>query len=318
MRLGIQTAQYGCEFRELVEVWQAAERIGFRSAWLMDHLVPVVAPPSRGIFEAWTTLAVLLAETSTIRGGVLVSANTFRHPAMLARMAATIDHASSGRLEVGLGAAWNRDEHAANGIDFPDNRRRLDMLDEACQVLRLLWTEPSVTFTGRQYQLVEATCEPKPVQQRLPILIGGRGERRTLRITASHADRWNGSGSVAMLSHSAEVLGRHCAEVGRDPQEIQLTVMNDFRLTEDSADASKRLDRAAQFRNLSVDEVRDRVWIGGAAELSELIGGFAEAGFSEAILGLGPPYGPASIDMLEAAMAAFGPHLQPQQKGWGT
>ena len=114
-----------------------------------------------------------------------------------------------------------------------------------------------------------------------------------------------------MLSHSAEVLRQHCAEVGRAPAEIQLTVMNDFRLTDDRADARKRLERAAQFRNLTVDEVRDRVWIGGPGELSELIAGFADAGFSEAILGLGPPYGPATIDMLEAAADAFKPVSHP-------
>ena len=308
MRLGIQTAQYGAEVSDLLEVWLGAERLGFRSAWLMDHFVPVVAPSTEPMLEAWTALSALLAQTSTIRGGVLVSANTFRHPAVLARMAATVDRLSGGRLEVGLGAAWNADEHRANGVPFPGTRDRLEMLDEACPVLRLLWTQPEADFDGRHYRLERAPCEPKPMQAHLPLLLGGRGERRTLRTVARYADRWNGSGSVEMLVHSAEVLRGHCAEVGRDPGTIALTVMNEFHLTSDAAEARRRLARAARFRNLTPDEVRTRVWIGGPSEIAELIGGFAAAGFDEAILGLNPPYGPQTVDMLEATRAALADH----------
>ena len=309
MHLAIQTAQYGAEVSDLLEVWLGAERLGFRSAWLMDHFVPVVAPSTEPMLESWTALSALLAQTSTIRGGVLVSANTFRHPAVLARMAATVDRLSGGRLEVGLGAAWNADEHRANGVPFPATRDRLEMLDEACQVLRLLWTQPEADFDGRHYRLERAPCEPKPMQAHLPLLLGGRGERRTLRTVARHADRWNGSGSVEMLVHSAEVLRGHCADVGRDPGTIALTVMNEFHLTSDASEARRRLARAARFRNLTPDEVRSRVWIGGPSELAELIGGFAAAGFDEAILGLNPPYGPQTVDMLEATRAALADHV---------
>jgi len=227
---------------------------------------------------------------------------------VLARMAATVDRLSGGRLEVGLGAAWNADEHRANGVPFPGTRDRLEMLDEACQVLRLLWTQPEADFDGRHYRLERAPCEPKPMQAHLPLLLGGRGERRTLRTVARYADRWNGSGSVEMLVHSAEVLRGHCAEVGRDPGTIALTVMNEFHLTSDAAEARRRLARAARFRNLTPDEVRTRVWIGGPSEIAELIGGFAAAGFDEAILGLNPPYGPQTVDMLEATRAALADH----------
>jgi F420-dependent oxidoreductase-like protein len=309
VRLGIQTAQYGAELSDILNVWEGAERLGFRSAWLMDHLIPVVAPSTVPMLESWTALSALLAQTSTIRGGVLVSANTFRHPALLARMAATVDRLSGGRLEVGLGAAWNGDEHRANGLAFPDARARLEMLEEACQVLRLLWSQPVADFEGRHYRLVAAQCEPKPLQAHLPLLLGGRGERRTLRTVARFADRWNGSGSVEMLAHSVDVLRAHCRDVDRDPGAIQLTVMNDFHLTSDAADARRRLGQAARFWDLSPDEVRSRVWIGGAAEIAELIGGFAAAGFDEAILGLGPPYGPQTVEMLEATLAAVGPYL---------
>ncbi len=303
MDLSIQTAQWGAEFSELLAVWEGAERLGFRSAWLMDHLVPVVAPPTEPMLEAWSTLAALLARTSTIRGGVLVSANTFRHPAVLAKMAATIDRMSQGRLEVGLGAAWNAEEHRANGIAFPATAARLDMFDEACEVLRLLWTEPLADFAGRHYRLESARCEPKPLQARLPLLLGGRGERRTLRTVARHADRWNGSGSVEMLTRSVEVLRTHCADVGRDPSSISLTVMNEFHFASDAADVRRRLEVVAAFRGITPAEARSRVWIGGPDEIAELVGAFEAAGFDEAILGLNPPYGPGTVEMLEQTAA---------------
>jgi F420-dependent oxidoreductase-like protein len=300
VELAIQTAQWGAPFSDILAVWEHAERLGYRSAWLMDHFVPVVAPSTEPMLEAWVTLSALLARTTTIRGGVLVSANTFRHPALLAHMAATADHVSGGRLEVGLGAAWNADEHRARGMAFPSTGDRMDMLEEACQVLRLLWTQPLADFDGGHYRLEQATCEPKPVQGRVPLLIGGRGERRTLRTAARYADRWNGSGSVEMLSHSAGVLRQHCAAEGRDPRAVALRVMNECYVTTDAADARARLEAAAGFRRLSADEVRDRVWIGSPDEVRAQLDAFARAGFDEAILGLNPPYGEHTFAVLDA------------------
>ncbi|HZQ57366.1 MAG TPA: TIGR03560 family F420-dependent LLM class oxidoreductase [Acidimicrobiales bacterium] len=302
MQLGIQTAQWGADFVDILAVWEHAERLGYRSAWLMDHFVPVVAPSTEPMLESWVTLAALLARTSAIRGGVLVSANTFRHPALLAHMAATADRVSGGRLEVGLGAAWNAEEHRARGMAFPPVRDRMDMLEEAVQVLRALWTEPVADFEGRHYRLEQATCEPKPVQAHLPVLIGGRGERRTLRTVARYADRWNGSGSVEMLSASADVLRRHCDDAGRDPATIALTVMNECYVTEDASDAHARREHAGRFRGMGADEVRDRVWIGNADEVRAQLGAFDAAGFDEAILGLNPPYGARTLELLEALM----------------
>ena len=314
MHLAIQTGQHQCEVDDLVAVWRAAERLGFRSAWLMDHLVPVVAPDTEPILEAWTTLAALAAGTDTLRVGVLVSANTFRPPALIAKMAATVDRISGGRLEMGLGAAWNAAEHAANGIAFPPTKERLDMLDEACRVLRSLWTEPTTTFAGEHYVLRDAYCEPKPVQQPLPLMIGGRGERRTLRITAEHADRWNGSGSVAMLQHSVAVLTEHCAAVGRDPAAIDLTVRNDFFLAADDAEADRELESVARFMrgrgaSISLDEVRELVWIGGVTEVTDRLAAVADAGFDEAILALDPPYDERTIAMLETVAAEIMPSV---------
>ena len=314
MHLAIQTGQHQCDLDDLLAVWRAAERLGFRSAWLMDHLVPVVAPDTEPILEAWTTLAALAAGTDTLRVGVLVSANTFRPPALLAKMAATVDRISGGRLEMGLGAAWNAAEHEANGIPFPATAARLDALDEACRVLRSLWTQPTTTFEGDHYRLQDAFCEPKPVQQPLPLMIGGRGERRTLRITAEHADRWNGSGSLPMLQHSVRVLAGHCNAIGRDPTTIELTVRNDFFLAADDVEAQRELETVASFMrgrgaSLSWDEVREFVWIGGLAEVTDRLAAFADAGFHEAILALDPPYDERTIAMLETVAAEIMPAL---------
>ncbi|MCU1456789.1 MAG: Phthiodiolone/phenolphthiodiolone dimycocerosates ketoreductase [Actinomycetia bacterium] len=309
MFLGIQTPQYSCEVADLLHVWQAADRLGFRSAWLMDHLVPVVVPDTEPMLEAWTTLAALAAGTTRIRVGALVTANTFRPPAILARSAATIDRLSGGRLEVGLGAGWNGPEHVANGLEFPGVKDRLDMLDESCRVLRALWSEPVANFDGAHYKLVDAYCEPKPVQTPLPILIGGRGEKRTLRIVATHADRWNGSGSIEMLQHSVVKLHEHCAVVGRDPSTIELTVRNDFSLTKDRETADGELEQLAGFWKTTVDDARARTWIGPVDDVVESLLAFRAAGFHEAILALGAPYDGATVELLERVAADIMPKL---------
>jgi alkanesulfonate monooxygenase SsuD/methylene tetrahydromethanopterin reductase-like flavin-dependent oxidoreductase (luciferase family) len=269
-----------------------------------------MVPDTEPMLEAWTTLAALAAGTDSIRVGALVTANTFRPPAILARSAATIDRLSNGRLEVGLGAGWNGPEHVANGLDFPGVKDRLDMLEESCQVLRALWTEPVANFRGAHYTLVDAYCEPKPVQAPLPILIGGRGEKRTLRIVAEHADRWNGSGSLEMLEHSIGKLREHCATVGRDPATIQLTVRNDFQITPDRATADALLEKLAGFWKTSVDDARARTWIGPVDELVESLLAFRAAGFHEAILALDAPYDVATVELLERVAAEIMPGLR--------
>lgn len=221
LRFGIKTAQMGGSYEQIREAWLAADDLGFDTAWGHDHLLnqnDLSAPEDEG----WSILAALLALTRRIRGGLMVTANTFRHPAVLAKMATTVDRISGGRLEVGLGAGWFEAEHEQYGLPLPPMGERMRRLDEACQILKALWTARRATVEGRFYQVREAYHEPKPVQQpHPPLVIGGKGEKVLLRIVAQHADEWNlAQGTPEEFRHKCRVLDEHCRAVGRDPARI--------------------------------------------------------------------------------------------------
>jgi alkanesulfonate monooxygenase SsuD/methylene tetrahydromethanopterin reductase-like flavin-dependent oxidoreductase (luciferase family) len=207
--------------------------------------VPLEGDPKGPMFEAWELLAAWGALTSGVRLGTLVTGNTYRHPPVLAKMVVTLDHVTNGRAILGLGAAWHEGEHAMYGLRFPSTGGRLARMDEAARVLRLLLDEPVASFAGKHYQLKDAVAEPKPVQKRLPILIGGGGEQKTLRTVARYADYWHGHGTPEVIAHKLEVLAAHCAEVGRDPAEITpLTSLRpDFVLRDDVRDVAAQLER---------------------------------------------------------------------------
>ena len=172
LRFGIHTGQQYTSFPEYLELWQAAEALGLEWASLFDHFLPIQTDPNGPCFEGMTLLAAMAAHTERIRCGMIVLGVTYRHPAVLANEAATIDHVSGGRLELGLGAAWYELEHDQYGIPFPRIGERMDMLDEACRVVKSLWTQEHTTFEGRHYRLRDARCEPKPLQRPLPLWIG--------------------------------------------------------------------------------------------------------------------------------------------------
>jgi F420-dependent oxidoreductase-like protein len=207
-------------------VWRIADEAGFDHCWCMDHFATLGGRDDGPIFEAWTLLAAMAATTSRTRIGCAVTGNTYRHPAVLAKAAVTVDHLSGGRLEFGIGAGWAENEHTMLGLPFGTAGDRADRLEEACQVIRSLWTQARASFAGQHYQLTGAVAEPKPVQQpHPPIWIGGAGRRRTLRIAAQHASVWNApGGSPEEVAELSGVLDRHCAEVGRDPSEIRRSV----------------------------------------------------------------------------------------------
>ena len=227
LRFGIKTAPQHTTYEAMLAVWREADAIpAFEHAWLFDHFNPIHSDVDGPCLEGWTLLAAYAAQTSRLRLGLMVTGNTYRHPAVLAHIAATVDVVSGGRLDFGIGAGWNEYEHTSMGIPLYPPGERLRRFGEACELIKLLRTRHTADFDGRYYQLKEARCEPKPVQQPYPpFVIGGGGEQLTLRITARHADVWNfAGGSVETFQHKVRVLHEHCTTVGRDPGEIELSV----------------------------------------------------------------------------------------------
>ena len=251
MRYGLKVSQ-NATIDELRAVWRIADEAGFDHCWCMDHLATLGPRDDGPIFEAWTLLAGMAVATSRTRIGCMVTGNTYRHPALLAKAAVTVDHLSAGRLEFGLGAGWAENEHTMLGMPFGSAGDRADWLEEACEIIRSLWTRQRTSFDGKHYQLAGAVAEPKPVQRpHPPIWIGGSGRQRTLRITARHADVWNAAGgSPDEVAEASAVLDQRCAEIGRDPAQIRRSVQ--IRVSE--AD-DELLAQAAAYRAVGVTEL---------------------------------------------------------------
>jgi F420-dependent oxidoreductase-like protein len=260
----------------MLAVWQAADDIDFyESGWTFDHFYPIFSDSTGPCLEGWITLTALAQATSRLRVGVLVTGNVYRHPTVLANMAATLDIVSDGRLELGIGAGWNQEECDAYGIDLPPLKQRFDMFDEACEVIVGLLTNTTTDFAGDHYRLQQARCEPKPVQRpHPPIVIGGGGEKRTLRSVARFAQHWNyPGGPVEEFARKRKILDEHCADVGRDPSEIMTSTH--LRL-DPSGDVGSLVDAATAY---------------------------AEAGLDMGIIYLPPPHTPAVLEPVAAALA---------------
>ncbi len=227
LSFGIKTAPQHTTYEAMQAIWREAdERPVFEHAWLFDHFNPIFSDVSGPCLEGWTLLAAMAAQTRRVRIGQMVTGNTYRHPAVLAHMAATVDIISGRRLDLGIGAGWNEYEHTSMGIPLYAPGERIRRLGEACEIIRRLFTEATVDFDGRYYQLKEARLEPKPIQKPYPpFVIGGGGEQLTLRVVARYAQVWNfAGGPVETFRHKIAILHQHCQEVGRDPAEIQLSV----------------------------------------------------------------------------------------------
>jgi F420-dependent oxidoreductase-like protein len=225
MRLSIWPGA-GQNYTEVLEVARHAAGSGWDGVYVADHFMPnagVGRDPDDPVLECGSLVAALGAVVPDVRIGTLVYGNTYRHPAVLANMAATVDRISGGRFTLGVGAGWQVNEHEQYGIDLPPVRQRLDRFEEALQILHGLLRQPTTTLHGEHYRLTDARCEPKPIQDPLPILIGGGGERRMLRIVAQYADLWNTWGRPDLIAHKSAVLDEHCAAIGRDPKTIART-----------------------------------------------------------------------------------------------
>jgi len=238
LRFGLKLSQQVHPIEAQRDAWKMADDAGFDHIWPFDHLIALGADPTQPIFDGWTILGAVAEVTKRTRIGLNVTGNLYRHPGLLAKIAVTVDHLSKGRLEFGIGAAWNEPEFKMSGLPFPSAGDRIRMLDESIQAMKLLWTEHRATFAGRFYQLTDAIAEPKPVQKPYPpIWIGGSGPKRTLRVVAKHADVWNSSsGTPEEMTALLGILYEHCVKVGRDPKTIRLS----HNLRIDDADAAAK------------------------------------------------------------------------------
>ena len=239
LRVGLKLSQQAHPIEAHRESWRIADEAGFDHIWPFDHLIALGKDPARPIYDGWTILGAVAENTKRTRIGLNVTGNLYRHPGLLAKIAVTVDHLSGGRLEMGIGAAWNEPEFTMYGIPFPRAAVRIRMMDEACSVLKALWTEERATFKGRFYQLDGAIAEPKPIQKPYPpIWIGGVGPKLTLRVVAKHADVWNSNAPTpAETVALTQTLDEHCAAVGRDPA----TIRRSCQVRAETEDAALRI-----------------------------------------------------------------------------
>ena len=279
VRFAFKTSPQNTTWDEMLPIWQTADDIDvFESGWTFDHFYPIFSDSTGPCLEGWVTLTALAQATKRLRVGVLVTGIHYRHPAVLANMAAALDVISHGRLELGIGAGWNEEESGAYGIELGTIKERFDRFEEACEVLTSLLTNESTTFDGKYYQLKDARNEPKgPQQPHPPICIGGSGEKRTLPLTAKYADHWNfAGGTPAEFAQKRDVLAARCKDIGRDPKEITLS-------------AHVRLGEDRNYRRV----IEDCIALGAE-------------GLDLAIIYLPPPYDTAVLEPLAEAIRDSG------------
>lgn len=262
---------------EILELTRHCEETGWDGVYFADHFMPNApdaTPLDLDTLECWSIIAALAATVPRLRLAPLVTSVTYRHPAVLANIAAAVDNISGGRLLLGIGAGWQENEHAAYGIELGSVKERLDRFEEATQILVSLLREKRTTFNGRFFQIDDAPNQPPPVQPRLPLLIGGSGERRTMRIAARYADEWNAWTTPDVLAHKVGVLHKHCTDLGRDPSEIRVSTQALLFLSTDKSWLAEK--RATDAGRAAV--------VGSPAEVTEIMGRYAEVGADEFIV----------------------------------
>jgi F420-dependent oxidoreductase-like protein len=265
------------KWAKAVEIAVLAEELGFDSVWLYDHFHNVPVPAHEAVFECWTTIAAISQRTSRIRLGQMVGCASYRNPALLAKITSNIDVISGGRLDWGIGAGWYDHEYKGYGFEFPAPKVRIRMLRETVEIVKAMWTEPDVTYEGRCFRLQGAQCDPKPVQRpHPPVWIGGGGEQLTLRVVARHATHSNFGGKPHEWSHKRDVLLRHCAEVGRDPDEITMTWAPEVFIRETDAEVAAAGSRS--FWGEPVESWTEGNLVGTPEQVCEKIRRYQELG----------------------------------------
>jgi F420-dependent oxidoreductase-like protein len=276
-------------FSRVAAIAGAADDSGFDSVWVMDHFyqIHMVGPPAEPMFEAYTLLGAIAARTSNVSVGAMVTGVTYRNPALLAKQVTTLDVISAGRAILGIGAAWNEEEHAGYGFQFPPIGERMDRLEEALQICRAMFTEDAPSFSGRHYTISHALNVPRPVRpQGIPILVGGGGERRTLALVAKHADACNLFGDLATVRHKLDVLERHCEAVGRDPATITKTRLGGLVIAETAELAERKGAEMARARGMDPERYRGYVVAGDPDSVCEQLGAYFDAGLDGLIFNM--------------------------------
>lgn len=270
-------------YETMTRVAQEAEALGFHSIWLYDHFHTVPPPSQEVTFECWTSTAALARDTQRARIGQMVTCNGYRNPTLLAKMASTIDVLSHGRLEMGIGAGWYEHEYRAYGYHYPETSERLQRLHEAIQIILAMWTQDEATFEGTYYQVRGAINQPKGVQQpHIPLLIGGEGEKVTLRLVAQYGNACNIGGDIPTIRHKFDVLRHHCEELGRDYNSIRRTTLIDDCAIAETEEAALAKLTPAQRSNL--EEFRQTELIGTPAMIRQRLAEYEEAGVQELIV----------------------------------
>jgi F420-dependent oxidoreductase-like protein len=291
LRFGIQTPNQQVGWDDLLATWKEAEGLGFDSAWVYDHFIPIFGNQDGPVLEGWTTLAALAAETSRLRIGVLVTGNTYRNPALLAKMATTVDQISHGRLVLGIGAGWFERDHTAYGFPFGTPHERSRKLEEALRVITKLWTEDHPSFAGKYYQLDKAPFAPRNVQKpHPPIVIGGQGKRWIVPLVARYADGWNAVSGVTPdgIRERREIIAQECRRIGRTPCPNDVSVLVPLVAITDIPLAGPVVRLGA--RALVKKEVAESILADSPGAIRDRIKAYADAGASEVILSLRPPF----------------------------
>ncbi len=291
MRFSFWTGN-GQSWADTLEGCSHAEATGWDGIWYADHFMPNEDNVDQPIHEAWSILAAIAAAVPRVRIGPLVAGNTYRNPALTAKIATTIDHISGGRVVLGLGAGWQENEHEKYGFDFSTLKGRLDRLDEAVEIITSLLTSPRTDHDGEHYRIVDAPLDPKPIQERVPLLIGGAGKKRTLRTAARYADEWNYWGMPEDIADLCEVLDRHCEDVGRDPAEISRSAVALMFISENEESLAKLRDR--DFGRATI--------VGTPAEVVDMVGRYRDVGVEELIV---PDFTFGPMERKKASMDLF-------------
>lgn len=299
LKFGVQTSPQHVGYTELLQLWQRADALGYDSAWLFDHFMPITGDSSGTCLEGWTLLTALGVQTQRMHLGCLVTGVHYRHPAVLAKMAATVDIATGGRLEMGIGAGWFEGETKAYGIPFPATKERLAMLDEAVQVMRLLWTQETSNFQGQHYTLAEARCNPKPLQKPHPtIWIGGQGEKVTLRIVAEQGGGWDMDMSpLTDYRRKLEILGEHCANVGRDPKSLKKMIHFSAVIGADEKSVRVGVENLARAWQTDTAGLEGRVLMGTPEQAAEQLMPYVELGVEHFVLSIAAPYDMCALEL---------------------